>query len=212
MLRPLKWFLKLIERVRLMYKNIFKRWLDFTISVIALFLLFIPMLLISIAIKLDSEGPGIFKQIRLGKNRQEFTIYKFRTMVKNVSEKDGIVTRSSDARITKVGSFLRKTSLDEILQFINVLKGEMSIIGPRPILPIQFEPYLDNPRYCKRYEVLPGLSCTIDIKNRASFNRDLQFEMDADYVDHISFIQDFKICILLAKTVFFDRKIYEDEE
>ena len=101
MLRPLKWFLKLIERVRLMYKNIFKRWLDFTISVIALFLLFIPMLLISIAIKLDSEGPVIFKQIRLGKNRQEFTIYKFRTMVKNVSEKDGIVTRSSDARITK---------------------------------------------------------------------------------------------------------------
>ena len=212
MQKPLKLFLRHIERVGLMYKNIFKRWIDIVLSGVALILLFIPIILISIAIKLDSEGPVVFRQVRLGKDRKEFTIYKFRTMLKNISEKDGIVTQSFDTRITKVGSFLRRTSLDEILQFVNILKGQMSIIGPRPILPNQFEPYANNPHYCKRYEVLPGLSCTIDIKNRATFDRDLQFEMDADYVEHISFIEDIKICILLAKTVLFDRKIYADEE
>ena len=194
-----------------MYKHYIKYTIDFVIALIALIVLFIPIIVISIAIKLDSEGPIVFKQIRLGKDRKEFTIYKFRTMTKDMSEKDGIVTLSTDSRITKIGAFLRKTSLDEILQFVNILKGQMSIIGPRPILPIQFEPYIDNSHFCKRYEVRPGISCTIDINNRASFDRELQFNMDADYVYNISFLQDIRICFLLAKTVLFDKKIYEDE-
>lgn len=194
-----------------MYKNHIKRYIDCFISAIALVLLLIPIMIISIAIKIDSKGPVVFKQVRLGKNRKPFTIYKFRTMVVGAYRKGDIVKKSTDVRITKVGAFLRRTSLDEILQFVNVLNGDMSILGPRPILPEEFEPYLKNRRYNKRYEVLPGLSCTIDIKHRASYDRDLQFNMDADYVDNLSLLNDVKICLLLAKTVLFERDIYEDD-
>lgn len=194
-----------------MYRKVIKRILDCIISFTALVVLIIPYIVMAAAIWLDSGEPIVFRQKRLGKDRKEFTIYKFRTMVVGAYENGGIVRKSTDDRITKVGAFLRRTSLDETLQFINVLKGDMSIIGPRPILPVEFEPYADNKRYCKRYEVRPGLGCTIDIKHRASFDRDLQFNMDADYVEKISFWSDIKICFLIAKTVLFERKIYEDD-
>ena len=193
-----------------MYENYLKRLIDVAISCVALLILFIPIIVISVLIKVDSQGPALFKQIRLGRNQKQFTIYKFRTMVVGAA-KGGKVRQSTDARITKVGAVLRRTSLDEILQFVNILKGDMAIIGPRPILPEEFAPYKDNPRYWRRYDARPGLSCTIDIKHKASEDRDLQFTMDADYVDNITFWNDIRICLQLAGVVLLDRKIYEDD-
>ena len=163
-----------------MYKKFIKRVIDFTLSLLGLILLFVPMLIISIAIKLDSKGPVIFKQRRLGKHEKEFTVMKFRTMCDHAYEQGGLATRSDDARITKVGSFLRRTSLDELPQMLNILKGDMAIIGPRPILSWEFDGFRENLFFCKRHEVLPGLFCSVDIEYRASAERDLQFIMDAE--------------------------------
>ena len=111
-----------------MYRAFFKRVIDATLACIGFLVLAIPMLIIAIAIKLDSKGSVIFKQQRLGKNRRVFTIFKFRTMVDHAYEIGGIANRSDDPRITRVGAFLRRTSLDELPQLINIIKGERGII------------------------------------------------------------------------------------
>ncbi len=194
-----------------MYRAFGKRLIDFLLSLLGLLICGIPMLIIALIIKLTSQGPAIFKQKRLGKNQKEFTVYKFRTMVNHAFEIGGIANRSDDARITKVGSFLRRTSLDELPQMINILKGEMAIIGPRPILDFEFEPYKNNERYCKRYDVLPGLFCTVDIKYRASSDRDLQFTMDADYVDQLCFKLDVKTFFGIIGPVVSGKNVYREE-
>ena len=194
-----------------MYKNFGKRAIGVFLSVCGLLVTGIPMLIIALAIRLDSKGPAIFKQQRLGKNQKVFTIYKFRTMVDRAYEIGGIASRSDDPRITKVGAFLRRTSLDELPQMINILKGDMAIIGPRPILPVEFEPYKDNERYCKRYDVLPGLFCTVDIDYRSSSDRDLQFEMDAAYEERITFIGDIKTFLKIILPVVKGKNIYKEE-
>lgn len=112
-----------------MYRHFFKRLLDIVISLFGIIVFCIPMLIIAIVIKCDSKGPAIFKQVRLGKGQKEFTVYKFRTMCDNAYNMGGIATRSDDVRITKVGAFLRRTSLDELPQFFNIISGKMSIIG-----------------------------------------------------------------------------------
>ena len=194
-----------------MYRNFFKRLIDFILSVIGLLVLLVPIIIISIAIKLDSNGPVIFKQERLGKNQKVFTIYKFRTMVVNAYAMGGVATRSDDVRITKVGAFLRRTSLDEILQMLNIIKGDMAIIGPRPILPVEFEEYKNNLRYCRRYDALPGMFCTVDIKYRSSSDRDLQFTMDADYVDNMSLALDVKTFFSIIAPVLAGKNVYREE-
>jgi O-antigen biosynthesis protein WbqP len=168
------------------------------------------MLIIAIAIKLDSKGPALFKQQRLGKGMKPFTVYKFRTMCVNAFEKGGIATSASDSRITKIGKILRRSSLDELPQMFNILNGTMSIIGPRPILDFEFEPYKGNSRFCKRYEVLPGMFCTVDVWNRAALRED-QFEMDASYVDNISFRLDIKTFSGVLSPVFTGAHVYRDE-
>ena len=130
-----------------MFKFI-KRFGDIFLSIIGLIVCIIPMIFIAIAIKLDSKGPVIFKQKRLGMGAKEFYIYKFRTMVTD-AEKGGVYSDNNDPRITRVGNILRKTSLDEISQLFNVLKGDMSFIGPRPPLtyhPWPIEEYTDEQR------------------------------------------------------------------
>lgn len=117
-----------------MYKLFFKRLIDTALSICGLIVFGIPMLIIAICIKCDSKGPVFFKQERLGKGMKPFTVYKFRTMCDHAYEMGGIATSASDSRITKVGGFLRRTSLDELPQMFNVLNGTMAIIGPRPIL------------------------------------------------------------------------------
>lgn len=194
-----------------MYRLFGKRVIGFTLSLLGMIVCCIPMLIIAIVIKLTSKGPAIFKQERLGKKQKVFTVYKFRTMVNHAYEMGGVATRSDDARITKVGAFLRRTSLDELPQMINILKGDMAIIGPRPILPVEFEPYKENKRYCRRYDILPGMFCTVDVDYRSSSDRDLQFNMDAEYADQMSFKLDVKTFFSIIAPVVTGKNVYKEE-
>lgn len=194
-----------------MYKHFFKRFIGCTLAVLGLIVCCIPMLIVAIAIKLDSKGPVFFKQERLGKSMKPFKIYKFRTMCDHAYEMGGIANRSDDPRITKVGAFLRRTSLDEIPQMFNILNGTMCIIGPRPILDWEFEPYKDKENYIRRYEAIPGMFSAVDIKYRASSDRDLQFKMDVEYIDNLSFWQDFKMFFQIIIPVITGKDVYREE-
>lgn len=194
-----------------MYRLVGKRIIDTVLSIIGLIICCIPMVIIALLIHFDSEGPVLFKQERLGKNQKVFTVYKFRTMCNHAYEMGGVATRSDDARITKVGNMLRRTSLDELPQMFNIIKGEMAIIGPRPILPIEFEEYKSNEKYVRRYDALPGMFCTVDIEYRSSSDRDLQFTMDADYVDKMSLLLDVKTFLSIIAPVLSGKNVYHEE-
>lgn len=194
-----------------MYKHFFKRVIAYILAVLGLIVCCIPMLIIAIAIKLDSKGPVFFKQERLGKGMKPFKIFKFRTMCDHAYEMGGIANRSDDPRITKVGAFLRRTSLDELPQMFNILNGTMCIIGPRPILDWEFEPYKNKANYIRRYEVLPGMFSAVDVKYRASSDRDLQFKMDVEYIDNLSFWQDFKMFFQIIIPVITGKDVYREE-
>ena len=194
-----------------MYKSFIKILVDIFLSICGIVVLAIPMIIIAIAIKCESKGSALYKQKRLGKGQKEFTVYKFRTMCDHAFEKGGVASSESDNRITKVGKFLRKTSLDEFPQMFNILKGEMAIIGPRPILDFEFEDYKDNTRYAHRYDVRPGMFCTVDLDLRATATREQQFEMDADYVDKMSFCLDFKVFFGIIKTVVLGKNVYKEQ-
>lgn len=194
-----------------MYKGVWKKVIGTFLSLCGLIVSCVPMLIIAILIKKDSQGPVFFKQKRLGKNQKLFTIYKFRTMCNHAYEMGGVVTRSDDTRITKVGAVLRRTSLDELPQMFNIIMGDMAIIGPRPILAEEFEDYKNNTWYCKRYDVLPGMFCTVDINMRASAEREVQFKMDVEYVENIKFWKDVMIFFRIIKTVMVGRNVYKKE-
>ena len=193
-----------------MYRHFFKRLIDTCLALCGLVVCCVPMLIIAIAIKLDSKGPVLFKQVRLGKGMKPITVFKFRTMCDHAYEMGGIATSASDSRITKVGAFLRRTSLDELPQMFNILNGTMAIIGPRPILDWEFEEYKDNKRFCKRYDALPGMFCTVDLWNRAALRED-QFEMDAEYVDKMSLAIDLKTFFGVIAPVLKGSHVYRDE-
>lgn len=193
-----------------MYKLFFKRLIDTALSICGLIVFGIPMLIIAICIKCDSKGPVFFKQERLGKGMKPFTVYKFRTMCDHAYEMGGIATSASDSRITKVGGFLRRTSLDELPQMFNVLNGTMAIIGPRPILDWEWDEYKNNKRFARRYDVLPGFFCTIDLVNRAALRED-QFEADAAYADKLSFKLDVKTFFSVIAPVLSGAHVYRDE-
>lgn len=195
-----------------MYESFIKRLLSIIISLSGLLFLLPLMILVALIIKLDSKGKVIFKQMRLGRNQKEFTVYKFRTMVENAIQIGGVGSYDGDPRITRVGAFLRKTSLDEIPQLINILKGEMCIIGPRPILLEEFEPYKTNKNYAKRYSVRPGLFCTVDVEYRANATRELQFEMDEQYVDNLSYKLDINVFFKTFITVIKRKNVYKVQE
>lgn len=194
-----------------MYKNLWKRSIDIIISLCGLLMFLVPMGIIAIIIIIDSPGPAIFKQKRLGKSQKIFTIYKFRTMCQNAYEKGGVVTSESDNRITKIGKILRRTSLDELPQLINILIGQMSIIGPRPILDWEFIENNTRPEYIKRFDVRPGLFCTVDVENRNA-DRELQFQMDAEYADKCSLGLDIRTFFKIIKTVVTGKGVYKDEK
>jgi len=167
------------------------------------------LILIAIAIKLDSEGPVLFIQTRAGKDGKPFRVYKFRTMVKNAEEKGpGYFVEKNDSRITRVGSFLRKYSLDELPQLINVLKGEMSLVGPRPTLMYQVEEYDDY--QWRRLEVKPGITGWAQVNGRNELTWPEKIKHDVWYVDNRSFWLDLKIIFMTFRVVFTD-KIYADE-
>lgn len=195
----------------MLYKLFIKYLIDTVLALIGLLLLCVPMTFIAILIKIDSKGPALFKQRRLGKGMKPFTVFKFRTMCDHAYEMGGIAKSSNDSRITKVGSFLRRTSLDELPQMFNIINGTMAIIGPRPILDWEFEPYKENKEYCKRYDVKAGMFCTVDVDYRASADRDLQFKMDAEYADNVSFVLDVKTFFSIIKTVIKGDNVYVED-
>lgn len=180
------------------------------LAVCGLIMCTIPMAIIAIAIKLDSKGPVLFRQMRLGKGQKEFTIFKFRTMCDHAYEMGGIATSASDSRITKVGAFLRRTSLDELPQIFNILNGTMAIIGPRPILKWEFDEYKGNPIYDKRYDVLPGMFCTVDVDYRATADRETQFKMDAQYVENMDFNLDVTTFFQIVESVIRGKNVYKE--
>ncbi|ALZ87478.1 capsular biosynthesis protein [Aerococcus urinaeequi] len=174
--------------------NIFKRIIDFFLSLVALILLSPLFLIIAIWIKLNSKGPVFFKQNRVGKNKELFEIYKFRSMRSDTpSDMPTHLLNDPEAFITSSGKFLRKTSLDEVPQLINIVKGEMAIIGPRPALWNQYDLIEERDKYGAN-DVRPGLSGWAQINGRDELEIPVKAKLDGDYVNNISFAFDLK-CI-----------------
>ena len=177
-----------------MYKSV-KRVLDFVFSLFAL-IVFSPLMAVAaVMIKLDDGGPALFRQKRPGKNGEIFEVYKFRTMSVRTEDENGRPLSDME-RMTKIGRALRKTSIDELPQFINVLKGEMSFIGPRPLLCEYLDLY--SPEQARRHEVRPGISGWAQVNGRNAITWEEKFDYDVYYVDNMSFGFDMKI---LMKTV-----------
>ena len=174
-----------------MYKSFFKRLIDIVLSVFALVVLGIPMIIVAIIVRFDVGSPVLFGQKRIGKGNREFKMWKFRSMT-NARDANGVYLPDPE-RITKFGSFIRKTSIDELPSLFNILLGDMSIIGPRPLPTRYLNRYTDEQK--RRHEVRPGLSCPSVVKGRNDQSWEVQFEGDVWYVDHISFWVDLKSII-----------------
>lgn len=182
-----------------------KRIIDVVLSLIAIIILFIPCVIISICIKVESKGPVFFKQKRVGKNKKYFMIYKFRTM-RTDTPKDmpTHMLNNPDLYITKVGKILRKTSLDELPQIINIIKGDMSIIGPRPALWNQDDLIAERDKYGAN-DIKPGLTGLAQISGRDELEISVKAKIDGEYTKNISFLLDVKI---FFKTII---KVFESD-
>lgn len=187
-----------------MYKAHVKRWLDVLFSAVLLLLVWPLLLIIAGIVKLDSKGPAVFVQDRLTLNGRVFKMLKFRTMVLNAEKQGtGAYSFENDPRITAVGSILRKLSLDELPQLINVFKGEMSFVGPRPILtyhPCTFEEYTEEEK--RVFSVRPGITGWAQVNGRNTVDWVKRFELNEWYVDHVSFSLDMKIIWKTLSRVF----------
>ncbi len=187
-----------------MYKSFFKRLIDIVISLIALIILALPLLIIAIAIKLDSKGPVVFKQRRLGLGGKEFDIYKFRSMCVGAEQMgSGVYSGKGDSRVTRVGRFLRASSADELLQIVNILKGEMSLIGPRPPLtyhPWPIDEYTNEQK--RMFEVRPGITGWAQVNGRKEVEWHKRIELNVWYVDNVSLWLDIKILFMTVFKVF----------
>ena len=175
-----------------------KRALDLIIAIILLVILAIPMILIAIVIKVYNDGPVIYKSKRIGKNMKPFNTYKFRTMITNRKELESILTH--EEMTTKVGKILRKTSLDELPQLFNIIKGEMSFIGPRPWIPEYYKWFTDEQK--RRSDVRPGITGLAAVKGRNGINIFKKINFDLEYVDNMSLWFDIKIFFWSIVAVF----------
>ena len=173
-----------------MYKNFFKRFLDFWVSLIVLILISPILLVITIWLHFANKGAGaFFFQERPGKDAKIFKVIKFKTMTDERDAEGNL--RPDEQRLTKVGKFVRSTSIDELPQLINVLKGDMALIGPRPLLP-QYLP-LYSPEQARRHEVRPGISGWAQCHGRNAISWTEKFKLDVWYVDHVSLMTDLKV-------------------
>ena len=176
----------------------FKRVFDLVLAILLLIIFAIPMIIVAICIKLEDGGPIIYKSRRMGKDLIEFITYKFRSMKTKRQELHSEL--SHEQMVTRVGKVIRKTSLDELPQLFNILKGEMSFIGPRPWIPDYYVWFNDNQK--RRAEVLPGISGLAQVKGRNGINIFKKIEYDLQYVDNMSFKQDIAIVFETIATVF----------
>ena len=177
-----------------------KRFLDVTASFLGLVLVSPLLLAVSILIKIDSRGPVIFRQKRIGRNGKVFEIYKFRSMCVGAEKTgSGVYSGKGDARVTRIGKILRATSIDELPQLLNILKGEMSFVGPRPPLtyhPWKYEEYTDFQK--RMFEVRPGITGWAQVNGRKDVEWHKRIELNVWYVDHMSLLLDIKIMFMTA--------------
>lgn len=181
-----------------MYKDGIKRILDLTVAVLGLLIGAVPMLIVALLIRLESPGPAIFRQQRIGKNGKVFELLKFRSMCLGAEHTgSGVYSGKGDARVTRLGRILRGTSIDELPQLINILKGDMSLIGPRP--PLTYHPwplaeYTDAQK--RMFEVRPGITGWAQVNGRKGVEWNHRIELNVWYVEHVSFLLDMKIFFL----------------
>ena len=192
-----------------MYKHFIKRLLDFTIVFCALLILWPILLLITIWLHFANKGAGaFFFQERPGKDERIFKVIKFKTMTDERDENGKLLP--DVVRLTKVGRFVRSTSIDELPQLINVLKGDMALIGPRPLMPKYLPLY--SPEQRRRHEVRPGITGWAQVNGRNNISWTKKFELDVWYVDHCSFALDVKIILMTIKKVLFREDISKEGE
>jgi len=184
-----------------------KRLLDLACVIPALILACLSMVIITIIIRLSSKGPAVFKQQRAGKNAVPFTLYKFRTMRTDVDPFGASPKSEKDLRLTKIGIFLREYSLDELPQLFNILKGDMSLVGPRPLYIAQIAEW--NDRQKRRLEVKPGLTGLAQVSGRGELTIEAKLEYDVLYVEQASFGLDLKIIFKTFTQIFSKQAIYE---
>jgi len=196
-----------VRQIRLAIKRI----IDVLASIIALLILAIPFLVIAVLIKRDSTGPVFFMQERVGKNGELFDVWKFRTMIDGaVNQGLGYTVEKNDSRITRVGQKLRDTGVDELPQLINVLIGNMSIVGPRPTLQYQVEHYDDN--QLRRLDMKPGITSLAVVSGRNALTWAERIKLDLEYVDNFSLILDLKIIVKTFWVVLVTREgLYGDD-
>lgn len=187
-----------------MYKKYIKRCIDFIISLLATILLSPVLAVTAILIKIDSKGPVIFKQKRLGVGGREFDIYKFRSMCVGAEKTgSGVYSGKNDARVTKVGRIIRATSIDELPQLINILKGDMALIGPRP--PLTYHPWpVDEytQEQFRMFDVRPGITGWAQVNGRKEVEWHKRIELNVWYVENCSFLLDLKIFFMTVFKVF----------
>lgn len=185
-----------------MYRTVFKRVMDLTVSIIMLVLLLPLSLCIALCIALETPGGALFVQERVGLNGKRFPLLKFRSMVKNASQLGAgyYFDGEDDPRITRVGKFLRRTSLDEIPQLVNVLLGDMSLVGPRPMLPYQYDHLSERQR--RRFLVRPGITGLAQVKGRNTIAWSQRIEIDLEYIDRLSLGLDLKILYETVRSAF----------
>ena len=188
------------------YKRFLKRPLDFILSLMAIIVLSPILLIVGVLVRFKLGSPVLFKQKRPGLKEKIFTMYKFRTMTDEKDENGELLPDS--VRLTKFGRMLRSTSLDEFPELFNILKGDMSIVGPRPLLIQYLELYNDHQK--RRHEVRPGLSGHAQVNGRNAISWEDKFNLDVDYVDNVSFIGDWKIIFLTIKKVFIKEGISQE--
>jgi lipopolysaccharide/colanic/teichoic acid biosynthesis glycosyltransferase len=197
---------KEIKKNKGIYRRFFKRPMDFILSLIAIVILSPLFIIIAILVRLNLGSPVFFKQKRPGLNGKIFTMYKFRTMTDEKDENGNLLP--DIFRLTKFGKVLRCASLDELSELFNILKGDMSIVGPRPLLVKYLEFY--NEYQKRRHEVRPGLSGYAQVNGRNSINWEEKFDLDVKYVDSVTFIGDWKIIFKTIKKVIIMEGIASD--
>ena len=191
-----------------MYRHFFKRLFDFLISTVALLLLGWLLIIIAVWLHYANNGAGaLFFQERPGKDGKIFKVIKFKTMTDDCDEDGKLLP--NEQRITKVGKILRKYSIDELPQLLNVLKGDMSLVGPRPLMPRYLQLY--SPEQARRHEVRPGITGWAQVNGRNSISWAEKFKLDVWYVDHCSFLLDLKIVFVTIKNVILKKNIDSGE-